>query len=199
MKKLIYLSMLPLLFNVAIAQNKRPKQMSFAVSNVMPAMPFGKFAGFFNQNFHPGIEAGYTVTWKKIKKHEWFQDIQAEYFYHRFVQHGFSLYTDFGYRYNFNRFLSSDISLGAGCMLSVPATASLVLNDKGDYDFNPHAARLQTIAPFNIGLAYVVKPSAKKPVKIFSRYQQKIQCAFIKEYVPLLPYTSLSLGIAVSL
>jgi hypothetical protein len=65
---------------------------------------------------------------KEIKKCEWFQDVQAAYFYHRFVQHGFNLYTDFGYRYKFNRFFSSDVSLGAGCMLSVPATANHLLS-----------------------------------------------------------------------
>jgi hypothetical protein len=34
--------------------------------------------------------------------------------------------------------------------------------------------------------------------ELFWKYQQRVQFGFIKEYVPVLPYSSLSLGIALA-
>ena len=195
MRKLYFLFIASLIAQATVAQQKH-QQFSIAFSNNAPAKPFDKFAGFFTENFHPGIEAGYSFSLAAAKKHEWFQGIRAGYFYHRFVQHGISLYTDFGYSYKFNRHISANASLGLGTMLSIPETANLVLNDKGEYEFNSDASRLQAIVPFSIAANYTVNPSAKKPVQLFSKYQQKVQFGFINEYVPILPYSSLSVGCA---
>jgi len=183
----------------ATAQTFKAQYVSLAISNNAPAKPFEKFGGFFSQNFHPGIEAGYRFDWSAEKKHAWFQEIQASYFYHRFVQHGISLYTGAGYRYKFNRHLAADGSLGIGGVLSIPATANLSLNDKGEYEYNKNAARLQAIVPLSISVSYIIDPSAKRPVELFWKYQQRVQFGFIKEYVPVLPYSSLSLGVALQL
>ena len=183
----------------ATAQPFKAQYVSLAISNNAPAKPFEKFGGFFTQNFHPGIEAAYRFDWSAGKKHAWFQDMQASYFYHRFVQHGISLYTGAGYRYKFNRHLAADGSLGIGGVLSIPATANLSLNDKGEYEYNQSAARLQGIVPLSISVSYIIDPSAKRPVELFWKYQQRVQFGFIKEYVPVLPYSSLSLGVALHL
>jgi len=183
----------------ATAQTFKAQYVSLAISNNAPAKPFEKFGGFFTQNFHPGIEAAYRFEWSAGKKHAWFQDIQASYFYHRFVQHGISLYTDAGYRYKFNRHLAADGSLGIGGVLSIPATANLSLNNKGEYEYSQSAARLQAIVPLSISVSYIIDPSAKRPVELFWKYQQRVQFGFIKEYVPVLPYSSLSLGVALQL
>jgi hypothetical protein len=199
MKTIFFLCLLSFAFAGLKAQKstRRPKQLSIALFNTAPSKPFEEFAGLFTENIHPGIELGYGITWSEKKKHDWYQQVKTSYFYHRFVQHGISLYTDFGYRYKFNRRFNIDMALGAGYMQSIPATAVLKLNKNGEYEEAKGMGRAQFITPFTMGTGYTVNPSAKRPVKLFAQYQQKIQFPFISEYVPLLPYCSFILGASI--
>ena len=86
MKHLIIFSLLFALS--AQAQKKKQKFISLAVTNSQTATPFGKFSGLLFKDLHPGMEAGLGFNWKTKKKHDWFQEFKAGYFFHRFVQHG---------------------------------------------------------------------------------------------------------------
>jgi len=174
---------------------KRQKQITLAVMNIQSAYPFGKFAGMFTEQFHPGIEGGIGLTWKTRPKHDWFQEFKAGYFFHRFVQHGIPVYTDFGYRYKFSKRLASDVLVGAGYLHSIPATGKFKLNKNGEYENNKGVGRMQAMVTFGLGASFMVRPNASKPLTIFSRYEQQIQMPFVKSYVPLLPYNSFKIGI----
>ncbi len=178
---------------------QKNKQISFAVMNTNSAMPFSKFGSLVTGVVHPGIEAGYGFNWKTKKKHDWYQEIKLAYFYHRFVQQAIPAYTDFGYRYKFSKKITAQFALGAGYLHSIPATAKLKLGSDGEYKNDKDIGRSQTMVAVNTGLAYCINPSAKKPVKIFTTYQQMIQMPFVKAYVPLLPYNSLLVGISMPL
>ena len=175
------------------------KYESIAIYNTQPAMPFGKFAELFTGRFHPGVEYGRGFTLSSKKKHDWFLELKGGYFFHRFVQHGIPAYANAGYRYKFNSRFSAETSIGAGGMLSIPATGKYKLNDNGEYENNKGIGRLQAIATYGIGGSYLVRPSAKKPIRVFVQYQQKLQFPFIKTYVPLLPYNSFMIGITRSI
>jgi hypothetical protein len=175
---------------------QKTKYVSVSIYNTQNAMPFGKLAGLTGEILHPGIEFGYGKIISQKKNHEWFSELKASYFFHRFVQHGIPLYYNFGYRYKFSPKLSAETSLGAGYMHSIPATAKLKLNSDGDYDNNKGIGRMQATASFGIGISYTINHSAQQPVKIFTLYQQRIQMPFVKSYVPLLPYNNLMIGIS---
>lgn len=178
------------------AQKGGNKYFSLAVFNTENAKPFGKFAGLFGEILHPGIEAGYGNDIFARPHHEWFVELKIAYFYHRFVQHGIPLYLNFGYRYIINSHFSAETSIGAGYMQSIPAPAKLELNSDGNYVKNKGAGRIQAVASYSLGFRYTPNPSAARPLRISTAYQQRIQMPFVKSYVPLLPYNSFMIGVS---
>jgi hypothetical protein len=80
-------------------------------------------------------------------------------------------------------------------MHSVPATAKLKLHDDGVYVNDKGVGRMQAMATFGLGLGYTIDPSAKKPLSVFTTYQQRIQMPFVRSYVPFLPYNSFIIGV----
>ncbi len=169
--------------------------ISAALFTTQNAMPFGKFMGLFKETVHPGVEFGYGKTIVSKEKHDWFLELKAAYFFHRFVQHGVPLYLNYGYRYKLNKKLGAGVSIGAGYMHSIPAIPKLKLNDEGEYKNNRGIGRMQATASLGMGIHYQLNNSATKPIHLFINYQQRLQLPFIKSYVPLLPYNSFLVGI----
>ena len=170
------------------------KYESLAIYNTQPAMPFAKFAGLISGPLHPGVEYGRGCILSSKKKHDWLFEVKAGYFFHRFVQHGIPVYANIGYRYKLNSRFSAETAIGAGGMQSIPATGKYKLNDNGEYENNKGVGRIQAIATYGIGGSYLLTPSAKKPIRVFVLYQQKLQFPFIRSYVPILPYNSFMIG-----
>ena len=173
---------------------QRNKQVSIAFLNTGSAYPFSQFKKLVTSIEHPGVEIGYGFNWKTKIRHDWFQEIKLAYFYHRFVQHGIPLYTDVGYRYKFSHAISAQVSLGAGYMQSIPATAKLKLDANGEYKKNKVIGRAQAIAVVNFSIRYSIHSSLKNAPQVFVTYQQFLQTPFVKAYVPILPYNSLLVG-----
>lgn len=193
MKLIISLALL-LGFGIQTEAQKRQKQFGLAVTTTQSAMPFGKLAGMFSEQFHPGIEAQYGTNLSSRKNHDWFLEFRLGYFYHRYVQHGIPLYLNFGYRHKIGNKLSAETSLGAGYMHSIPATGKYKLNDEGEYVNNKGIGRMQAMATFSLGLGYTFRPTRAKPLTIVTSYQQRMQLPFVKSYVPMLPYNTLMIG-----
>ncbi len=177
------------------AASQKEKYLGVALLNTQSYLPFGKFSGMFTDAFHPGVEATFGMNVNVRKKHDWFWDLRLAYFYHRFVQHGIPLYTNFGYRYKFNRRISVDAALGAGYMHSIPATAKLKFNGNDNYENNKGIGRMQANVCFGVGAGYWLNQESKKPLKLFITYQQRLQLPFVRSYVPILPYNSFMIGI----
>ncbi len=200
MRKFITFSVLLLLaIQMEAQKSKRQKQFSIAIMNVQTAMPFDKFSALLYKDLHPGVEAGIGFNWKVKRKHDWYQEFKAGYFFHRFVQHGIPVYTNFGYRYKFSSKLSLATSIGAGYLHSIPATAKFKLASNGTYEKNIGVGRVQAMAIYSLGAGYIFRSSTQKPFKLFASYQQRIQMPFVKSYVPILPYSSFMIGISKSL
>ena len=169
--------------------------LGLAVYTTQNAMPFGKFTSMFKEQFHPGIEGIYGRNFSQKEKHDWFLELRASYFYHRYVQHAVPLYLNFGYRYKINKSFQAETSIGAGYMHSIPATAKLKLNHDGDYENDKGIGRAQATGSYSIGFAYTVKPASAKPVSIVATYQQRLQTPFVRSYVPILPYNIFMIGV----
>jgi len=55
---------------------------------------------------------------------------------------------------------------------------------------------VQGMVNFSVRASYLVNPSAKQPLRLFTQYQQQLQMPFVKSYVPLLPYNVLMIGVS---
>lgn len=175
------------------ASAQKKQSFSIAFTDNASSYPFGTFAGFATEPIHAGFEAGWSHI-KSKRKHDWFWDIKAGYFYHQFVQHGIPIYADFGYRYRFIKHLSADISLGLGYFHSIPATEVFKLDDSGNYENAKGIGRPQVMVPLTMGLNYDFMFSSQREAKIFFQYQQRGQAPFVNNYVPILPYNQVALG-----
>jgi hypothetical protein len=197
MKSMCYLPLLLCITIIASAQRK--KEISIAVVNAASAYPFSQFGNLVTKVEHPGMELGYSFNWKTKTRHDWYEELKLSYFYHRFVQHAFLLYSDVGYRYKFSPHWTGQMAIGAGYLHSIPATAKLKLDNNGEYKNDKGIGRAQAMAVLNFSVGYIIHPSGKRSLKIFTTYQQFLQTPFVKAYVPVLPYNSLLFGISMPL
>jgi len=191
MRKLLLL--LGIALSLAAFGQKKNKEISVAVTNNHTAYPFASFGKLFSGPYHPGFELGYGFDWRTRKKHDWIQTFRFGYFYHRFVQHGIPIYTQFGYRYRPWERINFNTAIGAGYMHSIPATAVLKANDNGDYSKAKGIGRGQAIAHFSLGARYKLTKQTNSPA-VFLQYTQQLQAPFINSYVPLLPYNTMAVG-----
>ncbi|MEO5984424.1 MAG: hypothetical protein ABIP80_02900 [Ferruginibacter sp.] len=180
------------------AQKHKPKQKygSIALITAQPGNPFSRFSSLLYKDFHPGFEVGLGVNWWAKKRHDIFQEFKLGYFFHRFIQHGIPLYTDVGYRYKFNKTISSEILLGGGYQHAICATQKFKLNENGEYKNNAGIGRMQAIAHLSFRFNYTIHKKNARPFCLYIQYQQQIQTPFAKSYIPLLPYNSMMLGVA---
>src|SRR5688572_19181821 len=118
---------------ISVTTYGQQKRISLAFLNTASAHPFQKFGDLTTNIHHPGFEIGYGFNWKTKEKHDWYQEIKAGYFYHRFVQHAIPIYTNVGYRYKFSKHWSAQSAIGGGYLHSLPATDQFELQDDGNY------------------------------------------------------------------
>ncbi len=182
-----------------ITSAQKNKEISIAFINLQTAYPFSKFGNLVTGIEHPGVEMGYGFNWKNKRKHDWYQEIKFGYFYHRYVQHAFTFYTDVGYRYKFSPGWTVQVAIGAGYLHSIPATAKIKLDNDGEYKNTKGLGRAQVLGALNLSAGYTMHPSGVRPAKIFATYELFFQTPFVKSYVPLLPYNSLSIGFSIPL
>lgn len=178
------------------AQQQKEHHFSIAFVNTNSAAPFGKLARLFGENYHPGFEIGDSFNWKTGKKHDWFQNLKAGYFSHRFIQQSILLYTEAGYRYKLNNRFSAEVAAGAGYLHSIPATQVYKSDGNGNYKNAKGIGRPQAMADLSLGAGYQLLRSKRRPLKLILHYQQRLQFPFVKSYVPLLPYNSIIIGIS---
>lgn len=176
----------------------RQKTLSLALTNNQTALPFSKFGNLVTGTYHPGFDAGYSFNWSTRPRHDWFQSLKAGYFYHRFVQHALSLYTQGGYRYKFSGKFSAQSALGVGYLHSIPATAVLKMDDEGNYETARGIGRPQALINITFAGTYHFAWN-KRAVAAFVQYQQQVQTPFNASYVPLLPYNSFGIGLSTPL
>ena len=184
--------------SLAVYGQRQEKHITLAVTNNHSAYPFGSFSSLVSGPYHPGVELGYGFNWKTANKHDWYQDFHLGYFYHRFVQHAITLYTQAGYRFKPWKRLQFNTAIGAGYLHSIPATAVFKLNNNGEYEKAKGLGRAQAMFNFSLGARYFLSKKQNAP-SLFVQYTQQLQAPFINAYVPLLPYNNISFGLSIPL
>ena len=177
---------------------QKERYLSLALTNSGSSYPFQYLAGYFENPLHPGFEVGLGRTSGIKKHHEWFGELTVGYSYHQFVQHGILVYFNGGYRYHFNHRFSLDATLGAGYFHSIATTDVLKL-ENGEYEDAKGIGRPQLMAALGFSAGYRVKINKTDSARIFFQYLSRVQLPFNEEYVPVLPYNQIALGIAVPL
>lgn len=169
----------------------KAKYYRFAISNSHTAKPLGSFFSLFHKEIHPGFEISRGKIFHRAKKHQWFGELTLSYLYHRWVQQNGAVSANGGYRRLLEESWGASVKLGAGYQASMPAGKVYAITDNGLKE-KGRILRSQVIAAIYIGADKTIN---KRGVKVFMDYQQKIQMPFIKEYVPLLPYNTVLLGV----
>jgi len=175
---------------------RKLNHISIAFTNAHSQIPFGSFSKLFYTEWHPGVEIGTGFTWASKPHHDWIQNFRLGYFYHAFIQHSISLYTEGGYAYKFPYSISAIAKLGVGYMQAIPDSKILVLDGNKGYEVKSNWGRSQAIFNFDIG---VQKQISKSGFRIFLEYQQRFQIPFIPTYVTILPYNIILFGCHVPL
>jgi hypothetical protein len=193
MKLKFFISLLLFSFNLQGQDTfkQKGKYYRFAISNSHTAKPLGSFFSLVHKEFHPGFEISRGKTLKQINKHQWLAELTLGYLYHRWVQQNLAVSANAGYHRLFGESCGATVKLGGGYQLSMPAGKVYAITDNGLKE-KGHVLRSQAIAAISIGADKTINDGG---VKLFIDYQQKIQIAFIKEYVPLLPYNTLLVGV----
>lgn len=178
-----------------IKKTKKADHISIAFTNSHTALPFGSFSKLVYGTLHPGIEAGTEVKWKEKKQHDWFQSFRIGYSYHRLVQHSIVLYTEFGYRHQFQKGFSSSLRLGGGYMRAIIANQVFSDGQEGGQQYaKASKGRSQAIVMATIHLG---KTLGQNGFAVFLDYQQRLQTPFISSYVSILPYNILMVGVSI--
>ena len=195
MRKLTLLLLVMMIMSSAMAQ--RPKYVTASLINAQTAKPFGSFSRLMTGDFHPGFEIGGGMNWSTKKKHDWFQEIRLSYFYHRFVHHSLSFYTEAGYRYKLSEGFALEARIGGGFSRVIVANQVFTDGYEKDRYTKIVAGRSQAIITTSFGLSKVI--IKEKNLKAFFQYQQRIQTPFVQSYIPLLPYNIAMLGVNIPL
>jgi hypothetical protein len=176
------------------AQKHKVDHYSLAFTTMHTDFPFSSFSDLFIKEYHPGFELGTGFNWKNKTRHDWFQTFEFGYSYHRWVQHSIVLYTEFGYRYKFQKGFSANAKIGAGYLHAIPVGKIFKLQEDGYYKKKTNPGHPQAMASFSLGLDKKISGSG---MAVFLNYQQRLQFPFIKSYVPLLPSDYLMIGITI--
>lgn len=97
--------------------------------------------------------------------------------------------------YIFNHRFSTDAAFGAGYFHSIATTDVLKL-ENGEYVNAKGIGRPQIMAAVTFGAGYQIKMNKSDTLRIFLQYRARAQLSFNDDYVPILPYIQIALGVS---
>lgn len=183
-------------YNALQAEGIRPAYLSVALNAYATAKPLTGLPQLFKGTFHPGVTFSTGFNWKKADKHAWMQSFKFGFFSHRYIQHSFPLYTEFGYRYTPDRNWGFSIAAGGGYLHMIPGSKQYRRDDEGNWKAVRLPSRPQGLLSISLGIDWRLGNQGNRG---FVRYQNMLQVPFIPDYVPLLPYNVLHAGLTVPL
>lgn len=199
-----------------VAQSWKSKPFSVAVIN-NNTLPFPRSVdATFNEPLHPGVAIGYEFGWfetikspifrnintfalggKKVNTGKWFQNIGLAYYYHKNLNHAFTLTTQGGYRRYIGKF-SAEASIHAGYLHALSETERSVQQSDGSWKSQTGIGRSYLITGAGVGIGYDAGYHYNIR-RIFLNYDYRIQLPFSSGYVKVLPNGLLSLGVQFTL
>lgn len=166
-------------------------EWSFSVFNNAIAMPFTGKIGIIHAPLHPGLSVGKNHYWNNKPQHQLFQTFTLGVFYQQYVQTGVQFYSAFNYRYQSNFKMGFDAHLGVGYLHAFRDLQQFELNGEGAYQKKANWGQPKLMIPAGITISYLIN----NKIRPFIGYQIWFQTPFSKQYIPILPNTSLHLGV----
>lgn len=200
MRRLLILLMLTPLIGFTQTDSSKVIPIRLTLFNNGTLLPGRGVAGVVTLPVHPGLDIAAEHVWRERDRSQIFQTAVLGYYYHRFSQHGIQLYTELGWRLRGNCRFEGEIRLGAGYLHAIPDVQIFKLNDEGEYEKAARFGRPEFIVPsIALGFNYRLKKEDPMSPKIQLGYQLWMMMPFVKNYVPVLPNSSLHLGVIVPL
>ncbi len=166
------------------------QEWTFSAYNNAIALPLSGRIGIVHTPFHPGISVTRNHYWNNSQTHQIFQTFTAGLFYQQYVQTGVQLYSAFNYRYQMPFKLGLAAHLGVGYLHAFRDLQQFQLNDNQEYEKKVNLGRPGLMIPFGVSFSYKINESWRP----FLGYQMWFQTPFSKEYISILPNTSLHIG-----
>lgn len=191
--RILYSVLLSLASCGVFAQDK-PLPLTLSLFNNGTSLPGQGYLGIFSKTIHPGICLGTYHLYRSGNRFEIFQTLKLGYFYHRHAQQAIQLYSELGYRYRTKPGFYAEGLLGAGYLHSFAGVQQFKWED-GAYVQKKNFGRPQFMATASLVAGYDLKMKTGLPLQLFLEYQFWLQTPFVNKYVPLLPNTSLHIGV----
>ncbi len=186
-----------LLFGLLLGMIAWPLQAQVVEPGIPISISFSNnatqlFSSGLTVPIHPGLTLGTQTVLKETRNGAIYQTFQLGWYYHAYSMHGWNLYSEVGY----GRKLIGDWGLrtqiGTGYLLSLVDLQTFERTELGSYALIPHRFRSQFTAGASLGTYYQL---SGLPMTLSLDYRFWIQAPFVKNYVPVLPNTSLHLGL----
>ena len=164
-------------------------------SNNTTGVPFVTYDQLFYSNFHPGLDVGLNYKLNSNVKHQLLLNSDIGVFYHRYLQTALKVYPELEYKFVASPKWEFFGGINAGYMYSFENVAVLKLDDNGDYNkISSFNGRNQFMGGLKFGAGF--KPSDKESgVTYIVAFSSLVQGPFVKGYVPIVPYNSISIGV----
>lgn len=198
------------------AQPWRTKPFSFEVFNNATLRFPQSLAAPFRQQIHPGVAIGYEFGWKetikdpmfaninthalggkKVATGKWFQNVAMAYYYHKNLNHAFTITSKAGYRRYINKF-SVEAGLHLGYMHAFGLTERSVIQAYGSYRTSNGPGKPSLIGGVGMGVGY--DAGYRHNIRrIYINFDQRLQLPFSSTFSDILPHGLLALGIQFTL
>lgn len=181
------------LINLGFSHNLKAQQtFTASISNHAISMP----GGSFRSPFHPGVDLGWVMSLHEGQRWDRMAIFRLGYFHQRLVHHGFQLYGEYTWRYNIYQGLAAEAATGIGYLHTLEMHQIFQLQEDGTYEQVGRWGKPHIQASAAIGFSFAPTDWLVRP---FLMYRFTVMAPFVKEYVPILPATSLHIGTYFSL
>lgn len=140
-----------------------------------------------------GLRIGTEFYYRRRPGSQLIQTLNLGGYHHARLHNGLYLNTEFGYR-KFAGLFFAEGFIGVGALGLAPLMRSYV--PTGDGNFRPAPAVLVRVMPsLSAGLGYTIQHRRARSASLFVRYETFGEAPFNNQSVPVLPHTSLHLGL----
>lgn len=164
--------------------------LSVSVFNESTAIPFTRFV---TTPVHPGIQVGTEFNYRVREHGRLFQTVNLSYFYHRHLNQGIGLNSEFGYEYKIIPQLSLSVLVGLGYMHTF-ATATEYTFVDGQYEKKADRGNARLFPSVSFDAGYYLKKDSPLHPRLFIRYQSWIEYPYSPDFIPLMTHINLHLG-----
>ena len=177
-------------FPFMAAKAQKTNNLFVAVVSETYSFPFTRFLPI-----HPGLEIGTSLFHKERPKSEHYINIFLGGYYHRKVENGFYLRSEYVYRYKIKNAIGIDFPVGIGYQHAFyPGEVYEQNSETGDWERANQVGKPHALVNFGLGFTYL-KP---KKVQPFVRYESIIDYSLNRGFLTTRTFLKFGINIKIS-